>query len=110
MAELQTAKCPQCSRTISPEDSFVFGDGRLGHLDCRRPRVLSAEEQTLLFSKQAELTPHQLIQRALNTILELEHRGTLEYGEALAVRSVLVVARSRLLRLTRFKRGEGLHG
>jgi len=49
MAEQQTATCPQCSLTISPEDTIVFGFGILGHLDCRRPRVLSAEERTLLF-------------------------------------------------------------
>src|SRR5207245_242162 len=49
MAEQQTATCPECSRTISPGDTLVFGYGRLGHLDCRRPRVLSAEERTLLF-------------------------------------------------------------
>jgi hypothetical protein len=48
MAEPQTATCPQCSRLISPEDTIVFGRGRLGHLDCRRPRVLSAEERTLV--------------------------------------------------------------
>ena len=47
MAEPQTATCPHCSRTISQEDTLVFGSGRLGHLDCRRPRVLSAEERTL---------------------------------------------------------------
>src|SRR5262245_48873784 len=41
--------CPQCSRMISPDDTFVFGHGLLGHLDCRRPRVLSAEERSLLF-------------------------------------------------------------
>jgi hypothetical protein len=40
--------CPQCSRAISPEDSIVFRVGILGHLDCRWPRVLSAEERTLL--------------------------------------------------------------
>src|SRR5438445_8936201 len=45
--EPQGRTCPQCSRTISPEDTIVFGI--LGHLDCRRPRVLSAEERTLLF-------------------------------------------------------------
>src|SRR5262245_8647284 len=50
MAELQTATCPQCSRMISPEDTIVFGSGRLGHLDCRRPHVLSAEEWALLFT------------------------------------------------------------
>ena len=49
MAEQQTATCPECSRTISPEDTIVFGYGLLGHLNCRRPRVLSAEERTLLF-------------------------------------------------------------
>src|SRR5437867_4093980 len=48
MAEQQTATCPHCSRMLSPEDTIVFGYGRLGHLDCRRPRVLSAEERTLL--------------------------------------------------------------
>jgi hypothetical protein len=47
MTEQQTATCPQCSRVILPEDTIVFGYGRLGHLDCRRPRVLSAEECTL---------------------------------------------------------------
>jgi hypothetical protein len=40
--------CPECSRTISPEDTFTFGLSRLGHLSCRRPRVLSTEERTLL--------------------------------------------------------------
>ena len=49
MAEQQTATCPECSRTISPDDTIVFDFGLLGHLDCRRPRVLSAEERTLLF-------------------------------------------------------------
>jgi len=45
----QKRSCPQCSQVISPEDTIVFGHGLLGHLDCRRPRVLSAEERTLLF-------------------------------------------------------------
>ncbi|PYN82403.1 MAG: hypothetical protein DMD96_06100 [Candidatus Rokuibacteriota bacterium] len=49
MAEQRTATCPECSRTISPDDTIVFDFGLLGHLDCRRPRVLSAEERTLLF-------------------------------------------------------------
>src|SRR5262245_66564010 len=47
MVEGQTATCPQCSRPISPEDTIVYGHGALGHLDCRRPRVLSAEERTI---------------------------------------------------------------
>ena len=50
MAEPQTATCPQCRQPISSEDTFVFGHGRLGHLDCRRPRVLSAEELAILFT------------------------------------------------------------
>jgi len=49
MAEQRTATCPECSRTISPDDTVVFGLGRLSHLDCGRPRVLSAEERALLF-------------------------------------------------------------
>ena len=47
--EQQGRTCPQCSRTISPDDTIVFSRRLLGHLDCRRPRVLSAEERTLLF-------------------------------------------------------------
>jgi hypothetical protein len=46
--EQQGRTCPQCSRTISPEDTIIFRHRLLGHLDCRRPRVLSAEEHTLL--------------------------------------------------------------
>jgi len=49
MTVQKTATCPECSRTILPDDTLVFGFGILGHLDCRRPRVLSAEERTLLF-------------------------------------------------------------
>ena len=46
--ERQERSCPTCSRTISPDDTIVFGYGPLGHLDCRRPRLLSTEERTLL--------------------------------------------------------------
>jgi hypothetical protein len=45
---IAVATCPECSRTISPEDTIVFRFGILGHLDCRRPHVLSAEERTLI--------------------------------------------------------------
>src|SRR5262249_2020792 len=41
MVEPRTATCPHCSQPISPEDTIVFGHGRLGHLDCRRPRFLA---------------------------------------------------------------------
>src|SRR5713101_7956501 len=47
--EQQPGVCPRCGQALSPEDTIVFGHGLLGHLDCRRPRVLSAEERTLLF-------------------------------------------------------------
>jgi hypothetical protein len=46
--EQQPFVCPQCTRVLSPEDTILFGHGLLGHLDCRRPRVLTAEERTLL--------------------------------------------------------------
>jgi ribosomal protein L37AE/L43A len=46
--ERQEQSCPHCSRAISPDDTIVFSRRLLGHLDCRRPRVLSAEERTLL--------------------------------------------------------------
>ena len=42
--------CPQCSRVISPDDSVVRRRGGLSHLDCQRPRVLTAEERLLLFT------------------------------------------------------------
>jgi len=50
MAEQRTATCPECSRTISPDDTIVFDFGLLGHLDCQQPRILSAEERLLLFT------------------------------------------------------------
>jgi hypothetical protein len=46
--ERQERSCPNCSRRISPDDTIVFNRRLLGHFDCRRPRVLSAEERTLL--------------------------------------------------------------
>jgi hypothetical protein len=46
--ERQARSCPNCSRMISSDDTIVFSYGRLGHLDCRRPRLLSTEERTLL--------------------------------------------------------------
>ena len=42
--------CPQCSRGIAQEDTVVLGRSRLSHLNCQRPRVLSAEERALLFT------------------------------------------------------------
>jgi hypothetical protein len=47
--EQQQWFCPACSKAISPEDTFVLDSGRLSHLDCKRPRVLSPEERVVLF-------------------------------------------------------------
>jgi hypothetical protein len=47
--EQQAWVCRTCARALSPDDTIVFAYGVLGHLDCRRPRALSAEERTLLF-------------------------------------------------------------
>jgi hypothetical protein len=41
--------CATCARALSPDDTIVFAHGLPDHLDCRRPRALSAEERTLLF-------------------------------------------------------------
>ena len=47
--EQQQWICPNCSKAISPDDTFVLDSGRLSHLDCTRPRVLSPEERVVLF-------------------------------------------------------------
>jgi hypothetical protein len=47
--EQQQWICPACSKAISPDDTFVLDTGRLSHLDCRRPPVLSPEERVVLF-------------------------------------------------------------
>lgn len=41
--------CPQCSKTITTEDTVVFARDRITHFYCRWPRVLSSEERALLF-------------------------------------------------------------
>jgi hypothetical protein len=47
--EQQAWACTRCSRAIGPGDTIMFGAGGLSHVDCRRPRVLSAAERALLF-------------------------------------------------------------
>jgi hypothetical protein len=47
--ERQQWICPQCSKAILPDDTFILDSGRLSHLDCKRPRVLSPEERVVLF-------------------------------------------------------------
>src|SRR5262245_48805950 len=41
--------CQECRRAISPDETVIVRHGRPLHLDCSRPRVLSAEERTLLY-------------------------------------------------------------
>jgi hypothetical protein len=42
-------KCSKCSEPIALSDVIESSDGRLSHIDCTRPRMLSAEERALLF-------------------------------------------------------------
>ena len=44
----QELSCQQCSRTLSSRDTVVVDHGQLSHLDCERPRALSAQERALL--------------------------------------------------------------
>jgi len=45
---MEPVTCPLCSRVISPSDTIVCYGVRLSHLDCQRPRALSAQERALL--------------------------------------------------------------
>ena len=42
-------KCSKCSEPIALSDIIESHDGRLSHLDCKRPHTLTAEERALLF-------------------------------------------------------------
>jgi len=42
-------KCSKCSEPIALSDVIESSDGRLSHIDCTRPRMLTAEERALLF-------------------------------------------------------------
>ena len=42
-------KCSKCSESIALSDIIESYDGRLSHLDCKRPHTLTAEERALLF-------------------------------------------------------------
>jgi hypothetical protein len=41
--------CIKCSRPIGVTDVVESCDGRLSHLDCKRPRTLTPEERALIF-------------------------------------------------------------
>jgi len=42
-------KCSKCSEPIALSDVIESSDGRLSHIDCMRPRMLTVEERALLF-------------------------------------------------------------
>ena len=42
-------KCTKCSEPIALSDVIESSDGRLSHMECQRPRMLTAEERALLF-------------------------------------------------------------
>ena len=41
--------CTKCSRPIALTDIIESNNGRLSHLDCKRPNVLTPEERALVF-------------------------------------------------------------
>ena len=41
--------CTKCSQPIALTDIFESYDGRLSHVDCKRPYVLTPEEKALIF-------------------------------------------------------------
>jgi len=42
-------KCPRCIQSINSNDTIMFDDSQIVHLDCRRPFELNYEERALLF-------------------------------------------------------------
>ena len=42
-------KCAKCSAPIALSDIIEPSDGRLSHMDCKNPHMLTAEERALLF-------------------------------------------------------------
>lgn len=48
MDDLQRV-CLRCVQVVQPGDTLSFADGRVSHVDCRRRRMLSNEERTLLY-------------------------------------------------------------
>jgi len=42
-------KCSKCFKPIALSDVIESSDGRLSHMDCKNPRMLTAEERALLF-------------------------------------------------------------
>src|SRR5262245_28802332 len=43
-------KCTKCSQPIALTDIIESNNGRLSHLDCKRPQVLTPEERALVFA------------------------------------------------------------
>jgi hypothetical protein len=47
-------KCTKCAQPIALTDSIESDNGRLSHVDCKRPRVLTPEERALIVVHCAE--------------------------------------------------------
>jgi hypothetical protein len=43
------ANCATCSQAIALTDIIELNNGRLSHVDCKRPQVLTPEERALVF-------------------------------------------------------------
>src|SRR5439155_11430565 len=46
MTEQQTATCPECSRTISPEDTIIFGLGNRTRVICSHFAPVTSRNRT----------------------------------------------------------------
>jgi hypothetical protein len=51
---IEYVKCSKCSEPISLTDIVESSDGRLSHVDCKRPGVLTPEERALVFLYYAD--------------------------------------------------------
>ena len=81
--ERQGRTCPQCSGVVSPRDTILVRNRHLVHLDCTRPRMLSADERAVLLSFCVDHTVAQCLACASSF-----HLGELS-ADSLAGRSYL---------------------
>ena len=49
MVNAMPPQCPRCSRPIATTDVIDFSNGRMLHVDCRRPQTLTPAERSLIF-------------------------------------------------------------
>ena len=46
---MMQVNCAKCSKPIALTDIIESHDGQLSHIDCKRPKVLTPEERSLIF-------------------------------------------------------------